>query len=69
MPVVEAARHKGAEWRVDLAAAERWVREREARDAAARQRYAERYEREREETERLVARMTARQRAKVLRSR
>ena len=66
LPVITAARDKGAEWAVDLTAAERWVREKNEREAA-RRRYAERERREEEEREHLIAKMTDEQRRRVLR--
>jgi phage terminase Nu1 subunit (DNA packaging protein) len=45
MPVIQAASHKGAEWRVDLRAVSRWIEKRKAEEAARRQRVREYYAR------------------------
>src|SRR3954454_20906124 len=73
MPVVEAARHKGAEWRgraparhkgaewrVDPKAVARWVAERKAEEIARQRRLQEQYAERRREAERKVAAMLAR---------
>ena len=45
LPVVAAAQHKGGEWRINLMAATRWVREKAAAEEARRQRVREYYAR------------------------
>jgi hypothetical protein len=60
MPVVEAARHKGAEWRVDPKAVARWVAERKAEEIARQRRLQEAYAARKREAERKVAAMLAR---------
>lgn len=65
MPVVEMPSSKGGEWKVNLAAADRWVREKNERETAARRRYAEQEAREREEVRRLVDSMTPEQRRRA----
>src|SRR3712207_6140545 len=45
LPVVAAAQHKGGEWRINLTAASRWVREKAAAEEARRQRVQEYYAR------------------------
>src|SRR3954464_1010253 len=52
MPVVEAARHKGAEWRVDPKAVARWVAERKAEEIARQRRLQEAYAARKREAER-----------------
>jgi phage terminase Nu1 subunit (DNA packaging protein) len=54
MPVIEAASHKGAEWRVDLRAVSRWIEKRRAEEAARRRRLQEYYAERRRKTERIV---------------
>jgi hypothetical protein len=54
MPVIEAASHKGAEWRVDLRAVSRWIEKRRAEEAARRRRVQAYYEERRREAERIV---------------
>jgi phage terminase Nu1 subunit (DNA packaging protein) len=66
MPVVQAAGHKGDEWKIDLTAVARWLRELEEA-AAARHRLRQERERERrEELERAVAKMSPRWRKALL---
>src|SRR3954464_11571830 len=60
MPVVEAAGHKGAEYRVDPRAGARWLAERKAQDEARQRRLQEQYAERRREAERKVAAMLAR---------
>src|SRR3954453_12615510 len=60
MPVVEAAGHKGAEYRVDPKAVARWLAERKAQDEARQRRLQEQYAERRREAERNVAAMLAR---------
>ena len=67
MPVVEAARHKGGEWRVDLRAVARWICEEEEREAARRRRYREREEERRRELDCTVAAMSEARRRLILR--
>src|SRR3712207_3175898 len=45
LPVVAAAQHKGGEWRINLTAAARWVRQKAAAEEARRQRVREYYAR------------------------
>src|SRR5687768_15586533 len=45
LPVVAAAQHKGAEWRINLMAASRWVRAKAAAEEARQQRVREYYAR------------------------
>src|SRR5215208_6704911 len=52
MPVVEASRHKGAEWRVDPKAVARWVAERKAEEIARQRRLQEAYTGRKREAER-----------------
>ncbi len=54
MPVLEAAAHKGAEWRVDPAAVRRWLARRAAEEAERRRRFAQYCEERRREAERAV---------------
>jgi phage terminase Nu1 subunit (DNA packaging protein) len=58
MPVVEAAHHKGAEWRVNLAAVTRWVRKVEAEEAERSRLYWERQTQRSAEIEAAAARLT-----------
>ena len=62
MPVVEAAGHKGAEWRIDPAAVRRWLAERAAEQAARRRRVAAYHEERRREAERAAEALRARER-------
>src|SRR3712207_4270816 len=45
LPVVAAAQHKGGEWRINLTAASRWVRQKAAAEEARRQRVRKYYAR------------------------
>ena len=58
MPVVEAAPHKGGEWRVNLAAVARWVRKVEAEKAERSRLYRERQRQRSDELERIVSEMS-----------
>src|SRR3954454_6735605 len=60
MPVVEAARHKGAEYRVDPKAVARWLAERKTEEMAQQRRLQEQYAERRREAERNAAAMLAR---------
>src|SRR3954452_19801721 len=60
MPVVEAAGHKGAEYRVDPKAVARWLTQRKAEETARQQRLQEEFAVRRREAERKVAAMLAR---------
>jgi phage terminase Nu1 subunit (DNA packaging protein) len=64
MPVVQAASHKGDEWKIDLTAVARWLREMEEA-AAARRRLRQERERERRE-ELAVAKLPVRWRKALL---
>jgi phage terminase Nu1 subunit (DNA packaging protein) len=66
MPVVEAAANKGREWRVNIAAVSRWLREREAEAAERQRRYEARRRQEQEELERALARMSEKRRRALL---
>ena len=66
MPVVEAAANKGHEWRVNIAAVSRWLREREAEAAERQRRYEARRRQEQEELERALARMSEKRRRALL---
>jgi phage terminase Nu1 subunit (DNA packaging protein) len=54
MPVIEAASHRGAEWKVDLRAVSRWIEKHRAEEAARRRRLQEYYAEKRREAERIV---------------
>src|SRR3954451_6281576 len=60
MPVVEAARDKGAEWRVDPKAVAHWVAERKAEEIARQRRLQEACAARKREAERKVVAMLAR---------
>src|SRR3954462_10843281 len=60
MPVVEAAGHKGAEYRVDPKAVARWLTQRKTEEMAQQRRLQEQYAERRCEAERKVAAMLAR---------
>src|SRR4051794_27442614 len=60
MPVVEAAGHKGAEWRVDPKAVARWLTQQKAEETARQQRLQEEFAVRRREAERNVAAILAR---------
>ena len=64
MPVVEAAGHRGAEWRIDPAAVRRWLAERAAEQAARRRRAAAYHEECRREAERVVVAKWEREQAR-----
>jgi phage terminase Nu1 subunit (DNA packaging protein) len=59
MPVVEAAQHKGAEWRVNLAAVARWMRKVEEEEAERRRFYRERQAQRSKEIADAAARISA----------
>jgi phage terminase Nu1 subunit (DNA packaging protein) len=58
MPVVEAAAHKGGEWRVNLAAVARWVRKVEEEEAERSRLYWERQRQRSAEMKAAAARLT-----------